>query len=562
MKKFLHCSIPFILVWFLFGMLFFLVTSSHPVEASRSLIAKVWAGKEFSKLLDKPQTTLRVTTLEDELNEDGDCSLREVIEAANENISMDACGSGSPVLTDTITFDIEGTIIVTGQLSVTEGGPLIIDGGDVITTSGGGTTNIWIVQNAELTLKSLSIANGVSANGSGLYLLSGNLQIINCQFLNNITDLGVGGAIYNKEGTLSIIGSVFSGNFAQYPGGGIYNLGNMTISESTFFENASGGEGGVIDNVGNLTISNCIFTNNTSAGGGGAIRNGGNITIDESFFSGNHSDTNGGGISNEGSITIINSTISGNSSNGAGGGIDNWIYSDGEMIINNSTISGNSANSAAGGIYSKGNATIMNSAIYGNNSPYGGGVYNKDTIEVTTLSIINSTISSNTAVLKGGGIYNLGLMLVNNNTIFDNSSSIGAGIFGKYGNVDFINTIIANSISGVDCTTDGGTITDSGHNLDSDDSCGFDPANGSIPNTDPLLGPLQDNGGQTWTHALLDSSPAIDAGDKAHCPATDQRGIRRPQDGDWNGTAVCDLGAYEVPGPPPKEIFLPVVIKR
>jgi hypothetical protein len=66
-----------------------------------------------------------------------------------------------------------------------------------------------------------------------------------------------------------------------------------------------------------------------------------------------------------------------------------------------------------------------------------------------------------------------------------------------------------------------------------------------MPNTDPLLGPLQDNGGPTWTHALLYNSPAIDAGDPVNCTPTDQRGVARPIDGDSDGTAVCDIGAVE-----------------
>jgi len=107
------------------------------------------------------------------------------------------------------------------------------------------------------------------------------------------------------------------------------------------------------------------------------------------------------------------------------------------------------------------------------------------------------------------------------------------------------NSIVANSLLGGDCGGDY-LITDGGANISSDDTCGFSPANGSMPNTDPLLGPLQDNGGLTWTHALLWGSPAIDAGDNAQCPPTDQRGITRPFDGNWDGLAVCDIGSFEV----------------
>ena len=107
-----------------------------------------------------PEGNLLVTTLEDELNTDGDCSLREAIEAANTNAPVDACPAGDAVITDTITFEVAGTITVTSQLSVTAGGPLVVDGESSITVSGGETTPIWWVEAGQLGLLNIIVTSG------------------------------------------------------------------------------------------------------------------------------------------------------------------------------------------------------------------------------------------------------------------------------------------------------------------------------------------------------------------------------------------------------------------
>ena len=161
---------------------------------------------------------------------------------------------------------------------------------------------------------------------------------------------------------------------------------------------------------------------------------------------------------------------------------------------------------------------------------------------------MDSTVSGNSAGSMGGGITNKhgGEMDLYNTTVSENSAPNGGGIHSYAGTTSLKNTIVANNPSDSDCYNQGGNaLLSNGHNLDSDGTCNLDPAKDDLPGTDPRLGPLQDNGGSTLTHALLFGTPAIDAGDNSGCPATDQRGFVRPMDGDGDGTATCDIGAFE-----------------
>ena len=133
--------------------------------------------------------------------------------------------------------------------------------------------------------------------------------------------------------------------------------------------------------------------------------------------------------------------------------------------------------------------TVRNGKTTGN----GGGIYNIDSITIT-----GSTLSGNSAD-SGGGIFNQNVTAsITNSTFSGNGASTGGGIFNASGAVDLTNVIIANSPSGGDCS---GSSTSLGHNLDSDDTCGLTDTD-DLPGADPLLGPLQNNGGATDTHAL------------------------------------------------------------
>jgi hypothetical protein len=143
----------------------------------------------------------------------------------------------------------------------------------------------------------------------------------------------------------------------------------------------------------------------------------------------------------------------------------------------------------------------------------------------------------------GGALYHLsGTTLVEHVTFASNQAtgfaggmSLGANVYVTTGAVVLANSILAHSVGSSNCF---GNLTDGGHNISSDASCAF-AGPGSLNSTDPKLGPLADNGGPTLTMALLYGSPAINTGDPAGCPLTDQRDVSRPQG------PRCDVGAFE-----------------
>jgi hypothetical protein len=279
------------------------------------------------------------------------------------------------------------------------------------------------------------------------------------------------------------------------------------------------------------------------------IGSGETVTISGLTIRNGHDDNIGGGIDNEGgaTLTITNSTLSGNTAGSVnnpaveGGG----IYNLGTLTIVNSTVSGNSAggiSGAGGGIENVGTLTILNSTFIGNTAIKGAGIDNG--ADATTVTITNSTLSGNAASTYGGACFNGGTMHIANSTLSDNSAFIGGGIL-VFGPLQIGNTILNRGNSGANIDSFGEvTVTSLGYNLSSDDGSGHLTGPGDQINTDPLLGPLQNNGGPTFTHSLLPGSPAIDMGDPNFTPPPffDQRGpgFSRVVNG------RIDIGSFEV----------------
>jgi hypothetical protein len=264
--------------------------------------------------------------------------------------------------------------------------------------------------------------------------------------------------------------------------------GDLDITDDLTL-NGAGAASTIID--GNALDRVFDFIAGTSELSGVTVRNG-------------NTNSNGGGILNHSNLTLSDLTISGNTAN-HGGGIDNLVGA--SLTLSRATVSGNTATSTGGGFRDRGTSALTNVTLSGNAASEGGGMEIRD-----GTTMLNVTITANSAP-QGGGLQTQGL---------PSASTVK-------------NTIIAGNLVGADCL---GGLTILGNNLDGDGSCVFgltDPA--------PMLGPLQDNGGPTFTHALLIGSPAVDAGDSSVCVApdndTDQRGFPRPVG------ASCDIGAFE-----------------
>ena len=268
-----------------------------------------------------------------------------------------------------------------------------------------------------------------------------------------------------------------------------------------------------------------------SAECGGGIYNWGTLSVTNSTISGNSASANGGGIFNgsQAALTITNSTVSGNSASTGGGVHNGWNAT---LTVANSTISGNSASNRGGGISSiVGTLSVANSTISNNSAGYGGGIY-YDTFfrnHPANLTVISSTIAGNAASDEGGGIYNSDVspLDISGSIVAENTAGDSKDIYG---------TLTAESDYNLIGKWTGGTLPGH-HNLHGTESSPLDP----------LLGPLDDYGGPTWTMPLLPGSPAIDAGDPniVDPPATDQRGFERIVDGNNDGVARMDIGAFE-----------------
>ena len=433
-------------------------------------------------------------------NDSGLGSLRQALIMANDG--------------DAITFAVSGSIILTT-------GELLVD--KSISISGPGAGNLVVDGNA----------NGrVFHIGSGTTVTISGLTIRNGMVTGNFPG-GSGGGIYSFQATLTLNDCAISGNSAPY-GGGVTN---------DAYNDEKGGSWAV------LTISNSSLSGNSAGYDGGGVFNtsgrwtGAVLTINNSTFSMNSAGYYGGGIDNNGyeivgaTVTLNNSLLSGNSS-AYGGGICNSAPAGGygSLEVNNSTLAANSATYGGGGVFNvpytgaEAVLQISNSTISSDSAQTGGGIDNESDDDGGAIAYIsNSTFSGNLASGSGGG------------SVFNSAQGYGSAV------VHLNDAILRGGAAGGNILNQGGAVISDGYNLSNDSCGGFLNGPGDETNIEPMLGPLQDNGGPTLTHALLPGSPAIDAGNPNFTPppSYDQSGAGF--DRVVNGR--IDIGSFEAQGP-------------
>jgi hypothetical protein len=368
------------------------------------------------------------------------------------------------------------------------------------TANANGDANTITLDVGTYTLTAVdNISEGSPAERNGLPSITSTLTLRGADPATTIIERAVSAPGFRilhiaAGGTLTVEGlTIQGGQCAELSvphclgGGGLRNLGTLTLQHSVVQGNRSGtepggGGGGGLQNLGTATLTDCTFVNN---------------------FANN---INGGGIENWGTLTIQRCTFSGNSlTEGGGGAIYNGTT--GVLLLTDSTLTDNRGE--LGSIRNSGALVVTNSTLTKGQSNDGGGLYNGG----GTAIFLNSTLAENT----GGGIANAG------------------------GTVVLLNTLLARNTPGRAGTLDcAGPITTLGHNLIGDPTGCTLTLQASDITADPGLATFRDNGRPGNGHFnLLSTSQAIDAGDDGVCPRTDQLGRRR--------RGPCDIGAIRFP---------------
>ena len=455
--------------------------------------------------------TITVDVTNDELNEDGDCTLREAIESANENQAISGCAKGQNSR-DTIRLKAQQYTVVTasdedqnqsGDFDVGANGPVTIEGkgpGETTVFHSGDDRLFDLSNLADVTMSDLRVSGGDVTSYASVDAYGGNIRVVGGKLRLDNVDVGsgdavLGGAIYaTSDGArVNISKGLLDSNDATVKGG---TLALQSGAEAT---------------IKRTTMQLSGATSPTDNAEGGIIFHAGDsLKILDSMLQGSSAETSGAG----------------NAALGAG------IYSSGDLTIRGSTIRGNTA-----------------SADQDNTAEHGGGVYVNAGDDIL---IVNSTFFDNRAGGPGdndgigGAVFaGTGQVDVKHSTFDSNIGSDEGDTFStSSGSVSLFGSII-------DDATDpcaGGGYTSAGFNVSESIDAGCNFVGSDVPGGDPGLAGITDNGGPTDTIALTPTSDAKNLVPKGKCKAAtgleDQRGFTRPKG------KRCDAGSFELGAKP------------
>jgi CSLREA domain-containing protein len=484
-----------------------------PVSGMSAEVSSIYVNSTEDRAASDPGNGLCDTGIL--VGDQPECTLRAAIQVANASSGPFEIyvPAGFYQLTLQTEYDQHEDESVSGDLDITDDLHIIGAGAELTVIDGNKLDRVFhVLGPIQVHFYGLTIQNGYAEqdnqlSGGGLLNDGGNVILEEMVVRGNVSQ-EKGHGIYN-HGTLTIKNSLITGNFFgdsfSTIGGGIYNLGSLTVFNSSISSNAAtvtnGHGGGIYNNGGDIDIYDSVLDFNAASGGAAIFNSHGKISLTRCSIQSSFVRFTGT-IRNYGIMTLSECTVAEN----FGG-----IVSYGGLTMTESTFSKNEVDRGLAAISSGGMLVIINSTVSENRTDYPAGAISSS----GTLEIINSTIWGNR---PGGSEYPGGI------AFGDGTATIQGSIVADNG--DF------------NCS---GTLTSGGYNLDSDGSCNLS-ADTDLVGVDPLLGPLADNGGRTWTHALLPGSPAIDAiTEMAACTVeTDQRGVPRPQG------AGCDIGAFEL----------------
>ena len=392
--------------------------------------------------------TITVDEPADELNSDGDCSLREAIEAANANAAVDGCEAGEAGPIEDVVVLAPGAVY---PLAIPPDGTPDDNGdGDLDVDTGGGPLQILGDPADRPTIDAAGIDRAIHYLNQLPPLTIGGVVIEDGHTTAN-EPAGRGGGILAAGSALTVVDSIVAGNAAELaPGGGIGGSGDntITIEASEIADNEAGESGGGVFAEGTLDVTGAVVSSNEAGVEPGAFA------------------AAGGGISNTGAELQINeSTITANSvagSSGRGGGVAATGLQEGSKTVAGSRITANEASAWGGGVYVSpleltDALTVSDSLIAGNEvGSFGAGLY----LGRGTLDLERSRVSGNTALSVAGEVRGGGVLLtfqgslnafesaITNNTAITAvaSQASGGGIHSENGSVSLARTTVAENV--------------------------------------------------------------------------------------------------------------------